>query len=135
MRYGSSNPSSGNLLHSRRPSTGSGCGDYAAGTVSTSAGTCDGGSSTPTVTLTNTGTVNTYFDVQYKIGTGSWITFIDGELVTVGTPETISMPVSVVNGQTVYFRYLFANANPTATTGFTAATSRTMKIVQHIQLP
>ena len=36
------------------------------------------------------------------------------------------MPVSVVNGQTVYFQYLFANANPTATSGFTEATSRTI---------
>ena len=126
MRYGSSNPSSGTYYTVGDLLTGSGCGDYAAGTVSTSAGTCDGGSSTPTVTLTNTGTVTTYFDVQYKIGTGAWITFIDGEAVSSGTPETISMPVSVVNGQTVYFQYLFANANPTATTGFTAATSRTI---------
>ena len=74
----------------------------------------------------STGTVTTYFDVQYKIGTGAWITFIDGEAVSSGTPETISMPVSVVNGQQVQFQYLFANANPTATTGFTAATSRTI---------
>ena len=59
MRYGSSNPSSGDFYTVGDLLTGSGCGDYAAGTVSTSAGTCDGGSSTPSVTLTNTGTVTT----------------------------------------------------------------------------
>jgi hypothetical protein len=127
MRYDSSNPSSGTMYIVGDLLTGSGCGDYAAGTVDTAAGTCDGGSSTPTVTLTNTGTVNAYFDVQYKIGSsGTWITFIDGELVVSGTPETISMPTTVANAQTVYFQYIVADANPTATSGFTSATSRTI---------
>jgi len=127
MRYNTSNPSSGTMYIVGDLLTGAGCGDYAAGTVDTSAGTCDGGSSTPSVTLTNTGTVNAYFDVQYKIGSsGSWITFIDGELVVSGTPETISMPTTVANAQTVYFQYIVADANPTATSGFTSATSRTI---------
>ena len=118
MRYDTSNPSSGTRYTVGDILTGSGCGDYAAGTVDTAAGTCDGGSSTPSVTLTNTGTVNAYFDVQYKIGSsGTWITFIDGELVVSGTPETISMPTTVANGQTVYFQYIVADANPTATSG------------------
>ena len=127
MRYNSSNPSSGTMYIVGDLLTGSGCGDYAAGTVDTAAGTCDGGSSTPSVTLTNTGTVNAYFDVQYKIGSsGTWITFIDGELVVSGTPETISMPTTVANAQTVYFQYIVADSNPTATSGFTSATSRTI---------
>jgi hypothetical protein len=127
MRYNSSNPSSGTMYTVGDLLTGSGCGDYAAGTVDTAAGTCDGGSSTPSVTLTNTGTVNAYFDVQYKIGSsGTWITFIDGELVVSGTPETISMPTTVANAQTVYFQYIVADTNPTATSGFTSATSRTI---------
>jgi len=127
MRYNTSNPSSGTMYIVGDLLTGSGCGDYAAGTVDTSAGTCDGGSSTPSVTLTNTGTVNAYFDVQYKIGSsGTWITFIDGELVVSGTPKTISMPTTVANAQTVYFQYIVADANPTATSGFTSATSRTI---------
>ena len=127
MRYNTSNPSSGTMYIVGDLLTGSGCGDYAAGTVDTAAGTCDGGSSTPSVTLTNTGTVNAYFDVQYKIGSsGTWITFIDGELVVSGTPETISMPTTVANAQTVYFQYIVADANPTATSGFTSATSRTI---------
>ena len=54
MRYDSSNPSSGTKYTVGDLLTGSGCGDYAAGTVDTAAGTCDGGSSTPSVTLTNT---------------------------------------------------------------------------------
>ena len=105
MKYDTSNPSSGGTRYTVGDLlTGSGCGDYAAGTVDTAAGTCDGGSSTPSVTLTNTGTVNAYFDVQYKItSSGTWITFIDGELVVSGTPETISLPTTVANGQTVYF--------------------------------
>ena len=127
MRYDSSNPSSGTMYTVGALLTGSGCGNYAAGTVDTAAGTCDGGSSTPSVTLTNTGTVNAYFDVQYKIGSsGTWITFIDGELVVSGTPETISMPTTVANAQTVYFQYIVADANPTATSRFTSATSRTI---------
>ncbi len=127
MRYDTSNPSSGTRYTVGDLLTGSGCGDYAAGTVDTAAGTCDGGSSTPSVTLTNTGTVNAYFDVQYKItSSGTWITFIDGELVVSGTPETISLPTTVANGQTVYFQYIVADANPTATTGFTSATNRTI---------
>ena len=128
MKYDTSNPSSGGTRYTVGDLlTGSGCGDYAAGTVDTAAGTCDGGSSTPSVTLTNTGTVNAYFDVQYKItSSGTWITFIDGELVVSGTPETISLPTTVANGQTVYFQYIVADANPTATTGFTSATNRTI---------
>jgi len=125
MRYNTSNPYSGTMYTVGDLLTGSGCGNYAAGTVDTAAGTCSGGSSTPTVTLTNTGTANTYFDVQYKIGSsGTWVTFIDGELVVPGTPETISMPTTVANAQTVYFQYIVADANPTATSGFTSATSR-----------
>lgn len=127
MRYNTSNPSSGTFYTVGDLLTGSGCGAYAAGTVDTAPGTCNGGSSTPSVTLTNTGTVNAYFDVQYKIGSsGTWITFIDGELVVSGTPETVSMPSAVANAQTVYFQYIVADANPTATTGFTPATSRTI---------
>ena len=127
MRYNTSNPSSGTFYTVGDLLTGSGCGAYAAGTVDTAPGTCSGGSSTPTVTLTNTGTVNAYFDVQYKIGSsGTWITFIDGELVVSGTPETISMPSPVANAQTVYFQYIVADANPSATTGFTSAASRTI---------
>jgi hypothetical protein len=127
MRYNTSNPSSGTFYTVGDLLTGSGCGAYAAGTVDTAPGTCNGGSSTPSVTLTNTGTVNAYFDVQYKIGSsGSWITFIDGELVVSGTPETVSMPSTVANAQTVYFQYIVADANPTATSGFTSATSRTI---------
>ena len=127
MRYNTSNPSSGTFYTVGDLLTGSGCGAYAAGTVDTAPGTCNGGSSTPSVTLNNTGTVNAYFDVQYKIGSsGSWITFIDGELVVSGTPETISMATTVANAQTVYFQYIVADANPTATSGFTSATSRTI---------
>jgi LPXTG-motif cell wall-anchored protein len=127
MRYGTSNPSSGTFYTVGDLKTGSGCGDYAAGTVDTNAGTCVGGSSTPTVTLTSTGTVNAYFDVQYKIGTsGTWTTFINGELVVAGTPETISLPTTVSNAQTVYFQYIVADADPTATSGFVSATSRTI---------
>ena len=127
MRYNTSNPSSGTFYTVGDLLTGSGCGAYAAGTVDTAPGTCNGGSSTPSVTLTNTGTVNAYFDVQYKIGSsGTWITFIDGELVVSGTPETVSMPSTVANVQTVYFQYIVADANPTATSGFTSATSRTI---------
>ena len=72
MRYGSSNPSSGDFYTVGDLLTGSGCGDYAAGTVSTSAGTCDGGSSTPSVTLTNTGTVTTYlmYSTRLEMGLG-----------------------------------------------------------------
>jgi hypothetical protein len=127
MRYNTSNPSSGTFYTVGDLLTGSGCGAYAAGTVDTAPGTCNGGSSTPSVTLTNTGTVNAYFDVQYKIGSsGTWITFIDGELVASGTPETISMPTTVANAQTVSFQYIVADTNPTATSGFTSATSRTI---------
>ena len=36
------------------------------------------------------------------------------------------MPTTVANGQTVYFQYIVADANPTATSGFTSATSRTI---------
>ena len=36
------------------------------------------------------------------------------------------MPTTVANAQTVYFQYIVADANPTATSGFTSATSRTI---------
>ena len=36
------------------------------------------------------------------------------------------MATTVANAQTVYFQYIVADANPTATTGFTPATSRTI---------
>ena len=73
MRYGSSNPNSGTYYTVGDLLTGSGCGDYAAGTVSTSAGTCDGGSSTPTVTLTNTGTVQhiLMYSTRLELGLGN----------------------------------------------------------------
>ena len=36
------------------------------------------------------------------------------------------MPTTVANAQTVYFQYIVADTNPTATSGFTSATSRTI---------
>jgi hypothetical protein len=123
MRYDTSNPSSGSYYTVGDLLTGQDCGGYAAGSVATSVGSCSNGSSTPSVTLTSNGTVNGFFDVQYKIDSGAWITFIDGEEVVAGSPETYSLPSSVTNGSTVYFQYLVSNSNPSATSGFTSADS------------
>ena len=129
MRYDTSNPSSGSFYTVGDLLTGQDCGGYAAGSVATSVGTCSNGSSTPSVTLTSTGTVNGFFDVQYKIDSGAWITFIDGEEVVTGSPETYSLPSSVTNGSTVYFQYLVSNSNPSATSGFTSADSVSINCV------
>ena len=124
MRYDASNPSSGTFYIVGDLLTGQDCGGYAAGSVATSGGSCSSGSSTPSVTLTSTGSVNAFFDVQYKIDSGAWITFIDGEEVLAGSPETFSVPSSVTHGSTVYFQYIVSNSNSSST--FTSADSVTI---------
>ena len=118
MRYNSSNPSSGTYYNVGQQLTVSGCGNYtlATGSVATANGTCLGdGTAKPTITLTATGNVTVFFDVEYKVGSSAWQALKDGEEVAIGSPETYEITSAVAHNSVVTFRYIVGASNPSGT--------------------
>ena len=48
-----------------------------------------------------------YVDVQYKIGSGSWVTLEDGNAIAAGggNAETYTIPTAQSHGTTIYWQY------------------------------
>ncbi len=94
-------------------------------TTSTSAGTCSGTSSTPSISVTNTGNITGYFDVQWSTNNSSWTTLQNGNAISSGATETYSVTSAQSHGTTVYFQVRSGTSNPSSGS-YTAATAVTV---------
>ena len=82
----------------------SGCDNPVLVTVSTSANTCSGGTATVTITFVGSSGADTqYYDLQYKVDSGSWTNIVDGESITNGETNTHTS-VAVSHGS-ISFQY------------------------------
>ena len=94
-------------------------------TTSTSAGSCSAGSSTPTISVTNTGNSTGYYDVQWSTDNSSWTTLQDGNAISSSATETYSVSSAQTHGTTVYFQVRSGLSNPSSGS-YTAASSVTV---------
>ena len=138
-REGTSNPSSGSYIEvsdSSDPNNVQSSRDHTGITLSltincpttswtatTSLGACSSGTSVPSIAIENTGNVTNYFDVQYKLDSGSWITLQDGAGISSGSTETYSAPAQA-DGVTIAWQVRAGTSNPSSGS-YTSATSRT----------
>ena len=101
----------------------SGCDNPVLVTVSTSANTCSGGTATVTITFVGSSGADTqYYDLQYKVDSGSWTNIVDGESITNGETNTHTS-VAVSHGSTISFQYRIGDSNPSSGAYRTTGTS------------
>ena len=101
----------------------SGCDNPVLVTASTSANTCSGGTATVTITFVGSSGADTqYYDLQYKVDSGSWTNIVDGESITNGETNTHTS-VAVSHGSTISFQYRIGDSNPSSGAYRTTGTS------------
>ena len=95
--------------------------------ATTSLGSCSSGSATSSITITASD-ATMYVDVQYKIGSGSWVTLQDGNAIAAGggNAETYTIPTAQSHGTTIYWQYRADSSGNPSSGSYTSATSRTV---------
>ncbi len=95
--------------------------------ATTSLGSCSSGSATSSITITASD-ATMYVDVQYKIGSGSWVTLEDGNSIAAGggNAETYTIPTAQSHGTTIYWQYRADSSGNPSSGSYTSATSRTV---------
>ena len=91
-------------------------------TASSSLGSCSSGTAVPSITIENTGNTTNYFDVQYKIGSGSWITTQNGNGIASGSTETYSISAQA-HTSVVYWQVRAGTSNPSSGSYVTTTSS------------
>ena len=137
-REGTSNPSSGdyveisdssdpNNVQSSRDHTGItlsltiNC-PTTSWTAASSLGSCSSGTAVPSIAIENTGNTTNYFDVQYKIGSGSWTTTQDGNGITAGDTETYTISAQA-HTSVISWRVRAGTSNPSSGSYVTTTSS------------
>ena len=82
-------------------------------TATSSLGSCSSGTAVPSIAIENTGNTTNYFDVQYKIGSGSWITTQDGNGIAAGSTETYTISAQA-HTSVVYWQFRAGTSNPSS---------------------
>ena len=127
-RAGSSNPSSGSYISV--DSSGNSLSITINCPLTTynatpSLGSCSTGFALPSIAIENTGNTTAYFDVQYKIDSGSWVTLENGNGITSGATETYSLPSSQAHGVVISWQVRNGTSNPSSGS-YTSAGSSTV---------
>ena len=115
-RVGSSNPSSGSYIsvdsNGDSLSITINC-PTTSWTATSSLGSCSSGTAVPSIAIENTGNTTNYFDVQYKIDSGSWTTTQDGNGITAGSTETYTISAQA-HTSVVYWQVRAGTSNPSS---------------------
>ena len=85
---------------------------------------CSSGTAVSSIAIENTGNVTNYFDVQYKLDSGSWVTLQNGAGISSGSTGTYSAPAQA-DGVTIAWQVRAGTSNPSSGS-YTSATSRTV---------
>jgi len=135
VRSGLSNPSSGS--YTAASSVTVSC-ETLTFTLSQAMGTCSGGQQVPSITVTNTGNVTGYFDVQYKLtlngsDISNWATLKDGISISASSSATYSITAKDQNYQ-VSWQVRSGTSNPSSGSYTSAGTGLIVSCVSAITL-